>query len=693
MENETELLRQTLVELEEYKKKYEQLKISLQKTGSKNALSRPNERRETPAEHSLQTLLFDILDDSPIPIFVIDKRHNVVKWNKALERYSGIKAAEITGTDYHWRLFFAEKQPLLADLLLDEDQEKIPSIYEEYSESNLVEGAYEGIRPVTVLGIERWIHFTASAIKNSNGNIVGAMETLKDITDSKLAEEEARESREYLDQIINRISDLVFVKDVEHKYVLLNDALCASHGKPREQLIGQYSFDDLPQEMAAPLIEREAEVFRTGIEGLSEDKIVDCNGKFHTLLAKKALLVDKKGNRQIVGVLRDITNYKLLEAQFIQAQKMEAIGALAGGVAHDFNNLLNVINGYCELVLEELSENEPIRQDILQISQAGTRAKLLIAQLLAFSRKQILQPEALNLNETIDATSSMLRRLIPENIDVVVYAHPGLGLIYADPGQIQQILMNLVVNARDAMPGGGKLTIETANVDYDEEYIRNHPVTKPGPYVMMAISDNGAGMDERTRTHLFEPFFTTKEKGKGTGLGLSTVYGIVKQSDGFIWVYSEPGQGASFKIYFPRVEGMASRFEEETDIVGTDQGVETILIAEDEDSVRNLAVRVLRERGYVVLEASNGQDALEVVQKFSGEIHLAITDVIMPGINGKDLIARIKSMRPNIKALFVSGYTDNAIVHHGVLDSGVEFLQKPFSIRNLARKIREMLNS
>jgi signal transduction histidine kinase len=435
------------------------------------------------------------------------------------------------------------------------------------------------------------------------------------------------------------------------------------------------------------------EVFRTGREGLSEDTIVDCNGKFHTLLAKKTLFVDKKGRPQIVGVLRDITGYKQLEAQFMQAQKMEAIGALAGGVAHDFNNMLNVINGYCELVLEELSESDPIRKDILQISQAGTRAKSLTAQLLAFSRKQILQPAVLNLNEVIESTHSMLRRLIPENIDLVVCASPDLGLICADSGQIQQILMNLVVNARDAMPDGGKLTIETVNVDYDEEYIRSHPVAKAGPYVMMAISDNGLGMDEKTRTHLFEPFFTTKEKGKGTGLGLSTVYGIVKQSEGFIWVYSEPGHGATFKIYFPRVEGKASNPEENIDSDEMVQGVETILITEDEDAVRSLVARVLRERGYVVLEASTGQDALAAVSNFPGEIHLAIADVIMPGMNGRDLVAKIQFMRPSIKALYVSGYTDSAIVHHGVLDSGIAFLQKPFSIRNLVRKVREILDS
>jgi PAS domain S-box-containing protein len=392
-------------------------------------------------------------------------------------------------------------------------------------------------------------------ISDENGKIKKFIGVGQDVTERRRAEEKLRESREYLDQIINQISDPIFVKDGEYKYVLVNDALCAFKGKPREQLIGKGFFDEYSSDLAESLLEHEKEVFRTGKEGISEDAITDRTGKVRTFMVKKSLLVDKRGNRQIVGVLRDITEHKQLEAQFQQAQKMEAIGALAGGVAHDFNNLLNVINGYCELVLDDLAEDNPMRQDILQIGQAGTRAKSLISQLLAFSRKQILQPEVLDINEVIDNAYLMLRRLIPENIDFVVSGQPGLGLVYADPGQLQQILMNLVINARDAMPEGGKLIIETADADYDEEYVRSHSQAKPGPYVMIAISDNGIGMDEQTKARLFEPFFTTKEKGKGTGLGLSTVYGIVKQSNGFIWVYSELGQGATFKIYFPRVEG------------------------------------------------------------------------------------------------------------------------------------------
>ncbi len=639
-----------------------------------------------------EKLLSDILDGSPIPMFVIGKDHRIIKWNKALEEYSGIRANEIIGTDQQWRPFYKEKRPLMADLLIDGKEERLSDFYIQYAKNILVEGSYEGLGFFPALGKDgTWLHFTASIIKDSKGVIIGALETLKDITEWKRTEEELRESREYLAQIINQISDPIFVKDSEHKYVLVNNAMCTFEGRTREQLLGHNSFEEHDDALTESLIERESEVLRTGEENISEDVVKDSQGKNHSFLAKKAFLVDKKGNRQIVGVLRDITEYKRLEAQFMQAQKMDAIGALAGGVAHDFNNLLNVINGYCELVLEDLAEDNPVRKDIQQISLAGIRAQSLTAQLLAFSRKQILQPAVLDLNNVIEDSYLMLRRLIPENIDLVISPQPDLGMIYADPGQIQQILMNLVVNARDAMPQGGKVTIETANVDYDDEYVRSHPMVKTGSYEMIAISDNGVGMDETTKSRLFEPFYTTK--GKGTGLGLSIVYGIVKQSDGFIWVYSEPGQGATFKVNFPRVEGKASKLKEEIESEEMAQGIETVLIAEDESSIRSLAARILRERGYTVLEASNGQEALEVARAYAGEILLVITDVIMPEMNGKDLVAQLENGRPQIKVLYISGYTDNAIVHHGILDSGIAFLQKPFTVLNLARKVREVLDS
>lgn len=409
---------------------------------------------------------------------------------------------------------------------------------------------------------------------------------------------------------------------------------------------------------------------------------------------KVSFIRDAKGKAAgIVGVGRDIGEKKDLLKQLIQAQKMEAIGVLAGGIAHDFNNLLTVINGYTDLLIQDASPDDPVLQELEQIRAAGQRATSLTSQLLAFSRKQVLQPRILNLNDIIVETDKMLRRLIGEHIELKTIPCPDLHTINADPVQIQQIVMNLAVNARDAMPNGGTLTIETANVDFDDPYLAGHPVAKPGPYVMVAVSDNGVGMDEKTQSSIFEPFFTTKTKGQGTGLGLSTVYGIVKQSGGFIWVYSEPEEGTTFKIYFPRTEVELQEQTEEGRSRQKHQGTETILLVEDDESVRVLTSQILRNQGYQVLEAANGIDALQIAAGYAGEIHVILTDVIMPQMSGKELVARIEAIRPGIKTLFVSGYTNNVIVHHGILDRNICFLQKPFTNEDLARKLREVINS
>jgi two-component system, cell cycle sensor histidine kinase and response regulator CckA len=637
----------------------------------------------------------DILDGSPIPQFVIDRNHRIVKWNKAIEGYSGIKAAEVVGTDQQWRPFYPEKRPLMADFLVDGNAEKIPHLYaEKNAKSKLVDDAYEAMGFFPAIGENgRWLHFTASTIKDSNDSIVGAMETFMDITEWRRAEEENRESKEYLHRIINCIGDPLFVKNREHNVVLVNDALCAFTGKKREELLNQSHFELLPKEVSQSLWEREEEVFTTGKECLTEDTLNDEQGNSHTLLSKKTFLTDKNGNKQIVNVLRDITEYKLLEAQFLQAHKMEAVGSLAGGVAHDFNNILNVILGYTEMMLEELAPDSPMRKDLEQVKIAGLRAAGLTTQLLAFSRKQILQPEILDLNAVISNTSSILRRVIGENIELILSIPPALGMVNADPGKIQQIILNLAINARDAMPQGGTLILETANVDFDKNYLHEHPLAKPGPHVMLAVSDNGIGMDTATQERIFDPFFTTKEKGKGTGLGLSTVYGIVKQSSGFIWVDSKPGKGTTFKIYLPRVEGQVPPKAIEKHIESRFRGSETVLVVEDEESVRAIACRILRERGYTVLDAPNGAMALEIARGYAGNINLVLSDVMMPGMSGADFVSRLKQDRPDIKALYISGYTDSAIIHNGALDSNIAFLQKPFSIEGLARKIREVLES
>jgi signal transduction histidine kinase/CheY-like chemotaxis protein len=381
------------------------------------------------------------------------------------------------------------------------------------------------------------------------------------------------------------------------------------------------------------------------------------------------------------------------QEQLRQAQKMEAVGRLAGGIAHDFNNLLTVINGNNDLALRKLGDESAAHRNLDQIRKAGERARDLTRQLLAFSRKQVLQPKVLQLNSVVADIDKMLRQLIGEDVDLLTVLDPSLELVKADPGQLEQVLMNLVVNARDAMPKGGKLTIETGNVYLDKDYADTHNSVQSGSYVMLAVSDTGSGMDSRTREKIFEPFYTTKEVGKGTGLGLSTVYGIVKQSGGNIWVYSEPGKGTTFKIYFPVVEQKIEVAAHSSKPIALPGGSETILLVEDEVLVRNMAREVLQLSGYNVLEASHGKEALKITQEFDKPIHLVVTDVVMPQMSGPELAGLLEKSSPLLKVLYMSGYTDEAIVHHGVLDEGVAFLEKPFTPGAFARKVREVLNS
>jgi two-component system cell cycle sensor histidine kinase/response regulator CckA len=387
----------------------------------------------------------------------------------------------------------------------------------------------------------------------------------------------------------------------------------------------------------------------------------------------------------------DVTDRKKLEEQLRQAQKMEAVGRLAGGIAHDFNNLLMVIQGYAELLLDRLGENNPLRRNAEQIQEASQRATALTRQLLAFSRKQMLAPTVLNVQHVVTDMEKILRRLIGEDIELLTVAPPGLWKVKADRSQIEQVILNLAVNSRDAMPRGGQLTIETGNVEFDNSYNRSPAILAPGRYVMLAVSDNGCGMDPETQAHIFEPFFTTKEKGKGTGLGLATVYGIVKQSGGYIWVYSEPGRGTSFKVYLPRVEETEDVKASPAEIEDLPRGSETILLVEDEKGVRELAREYLERNGYSVLEAEDAQAAIDIAQQHSGPIHLLMTDVIMPGLSGRELAEKMAALRPGIKVIYMSGYTDQSIVHHGILEPDTVLLQKPFTWNTLACKLRETL--
>ena len=391
------------------------------------------------------------------------------------------------------------------------------------------------------------------------------------------------------------------------------------------------------------------------------------------------------------AIIRDITERRRLETRLRQAQKMEAVGRLSAGVAHDFNNILMIIQGYAEILLTLESKTDKVLQTAKEILGATHRATALVQQLLAFSRRQVLSPKVLDLNVVVEGTEQLLRRLIGEDIRVVTHLDPALGRVNADPDQLGQIILNLAINARDAMPEGGMLTIETANVEFGEEYLIEHPIASPGRFSMLAMTDTGVGMSNATQAQVFEPFFTTKTRGQGTGLGLSTVYGIVKQSDGFIWVYSEPGKGTTFKLYFPHTDDVSVATPETKAAAKHLEGTETILVVEDDDGVRKLARQYLESSGYEVLESANGRQAILMARNHVGRIHLLLTDIVMPEMDGRELASQLESVCPGIEVLFVSGYTDNVVVHHGILEKEVDFLQKPYALDALGRKLREML--
>jgi two-component system cell cycle sensor histidine kinase/response regulator CckA len=416
------------------------------------------------------------------------------------------------------------------------------------------------------------------------------------------------------------------------------------------------------------------------------------DGKLYTEEMNIAPVRDSRGDiTHFIATKHDVTERKHLEDQLRQAQKMEAVGRLAGGVAHDFNNLLTVINGYSDMLLDRVTGSDPTRGPVEEIRRAGDRAASLTRQLLAFSRQQVLEPKVLDLNELVADGEEMLRRLIGEDIDLAVVRASRLGRVKADPGQIFQILMNLAVNARDAMPQGGKLTIETSDVEFDEARAQRHPIA-PGRYVMLAVSDTGVGMDADTQARMFEPFFTTKEKGKGTGLGLAMVYGTVKQSGGFIWVYSEPGRGTTLKIHLPRVEEVHELVRTSQPQRHSSAGTETVLLLEDEEAVRTLASVILQSSGYKVLESRSPEDALRIGEQCKEPIDLLLTDMVMPRMSGRQVAEHLASLRPALRVIFMSGYTDNALVHDGALEARSAFLQKPFTPLALARKVREVLD-
>jgi len=525
-----------------------------------------------------------------------------------------------------------------------------------------------------------------------------ALVVAQDVTDRLAAEAALTESEARKSALLNAALDAIVAIDQDGRITEWNPAAELMFGWPRSEALDRPIAETIiPPSLQARHRRGFARYLATGestilghrlqLTGLRAD-----GSEFPVELTVSR--VPSPGPPTFSAFVRDLTDARRLEEQLLQAQKMESVGRLAGGIAHDFNNLLTAIAGYAELAHDRAGVPTEVMEDLRHIARAAARAAELTGQLLAFSRRQVMQPVALQLEPVLDELAPMLGRLLGEDVRLVVTVDPALGHVRADPGQLMQVIVNLAVNARDAMPDGGTLTLEAANIALDAEYALGHAEVDPGPYVVLSVSDTGEGMDEATRARLFEPFFTTKELGKGTGLGLATVYGIVKQSGGHIWVYSEPGGGSVFKVYLPRVEAdSGERLVQTPEKPRRTGGSESILVVEDDEAVRAFVRAVLEGQGYRVLVAASPDEAISLVGRREEPIHLLLTDVVMPGMNGVDLARRIGEIAPGLKVLFVSGYTENTIVHHGILDPGVSFLAKPFSPGALAERVRRELES
>ncbi|MGA9770646.1 MAG: response regulator [Blastocatellia bacterium] len=513
-----------------------------------------------------------------------------------------------------------------------------------------------------------------------------------DITDRRRNEEAMRASEERFSKAFSASPvPMSIVTYDSGMYIDVNESFLSNIGYTREEIIGRTTTDinlyPDPRERARlrQILEEQGRILNTEVRRRVK------SGEVRVALASSEI-IHLNGDRCILTATNDITEHRRLEEQLLQSQKMESIGRLAGGVAHDFNNLLTAIIGYSQLLLRRLDKNDPSFPEVEEIMKSGQSAAALTSQLLAFSRKQVVQPQVLDLNTIVANIEKMLRRLIGEDVELTTMLEPQLVSIKADPNHIEQILLNLAVNARDAMPEGGKLMIETANVYLDESYANQHIGAEAGRYVMLAVSDTGIGMNKQTQSQIFEPFFTTKEKGKGTGLGLSTVYGIVKQSEGNIWVYSEPGHGTIFKVYLPQCDESVDPSCSNETLSRAVGGSETVLLVEDERAVRKLTRKILEESGYQVLEATHADEAVTISNDHEGAIHMMITDMVMPHTNGHDLAERLSALRPEMKLLYMSGYTENRAIDKILKNQAIAFLEKPFSVEGLLNKVRNVLN-
>ncbi|HEV2063714.1 MAG TPA: PAS domain S-box protein, partial [Thermoanaerobaculia bacterium] len=619
---------------------------------------------------------FELIELSEDLICTHDLGGRILSVNPVMVRQMGYSREELVGRS-------------LADFLSPETSHEFPG----YLESIARDGHAEGfMRVVTSTGEHRVFQYenVLRVIERGDSVVFGVAHDVQ----RKWAEQALRISVNRLEALLNNIPDAAWMKDEIGRYTAVNEAFAIFLNRPRDELIGKTDFDLSPPALAERYQAEDRSVLSTGeILRVSED-LVGFDGRRVLFETIKTPIRGGAGRPSgTVGIARDISERRRLEEQLVQSQKMEAVGRLAGGIAHDFNNLLTMILGYSDLALGQLAPDSPIRAEIQEISKAGERAAALTRQLLAFSRKQIVEPRVLALNEVVTDLGKMLRRLIGEDIELVTTLEPALHNVRADLSQIEQVLMNLAVNARDAMPGGGRLVIETRNVESYEPYLSAPVKPPPRSDVLLVVSDSGAGMDVETQRHIFEPFYTTKERGKGTGLGLATVYGIVKQSGGDIRVHSELGKGTRFEVFLPRVDEAVEGVELAS--AGTVQpgGSERVLVVEDEQAVRALARRVLEASGYTVFAAADADEALEIFRRHSGEIDLLLTDVIMPKTSGPRLAQRLLIELPRMKVLYMSGYADAEIAERGILHAETALLQKPFTPERLVQRVREILDS
>jgi two-component system cell cycle sensor histidine kinase/response regulator CckA len=615
-------------------------------------------------------------DAIPGAVFVLDEQHCIQRANRAAAALLGLQTSQLIGK-YCCEVLGDTAGPLPGSPF-----------------RRMLRTGKEERCDIEVARLGKVLDVTASPLFDSSRTAYGSVHVLHDITDRKREEEALRRSEASYRSLILGATYGIFRCDVNGKFLAVNPALVAmlAYDSEADLLTANLVRDVIrdPEEGVRLLQQYRQRGRLDGVEARWRRK----DGTPVQVRLSGRTVLDEHGALQGFEVIaEDVSERRGLEEQLRQAQKMEAVGRLAGGVAHDFSNLLTIITGYSQLLLDRLGSDDQLRGYVSEVLNAGDRAASLTCQLLAFSRRQVLQAQVLDLNTILANIDKMVRRLIREDVELVTHREPDLGRVKADPGQIEQVIMNLAVNARDAMPQGGQLTLETANVELNEGYACSHESVLPGRFVMLAVSDSGIGIDAETQAHIFEPFFTTKGTRKGTGLGLATVYGIVKQSGGHIWLYSEPNHGITFKIYLPLVEEVTQPVAAISPGAPLAGGSETILLVEDEEGVRDLARRILELKGYKVITASNPTEAAQVCGRHEGPIHLLLTDVIMPTMSGRQLAEHVAFLRPELKVLYMSGYTDNAIVPHGILEEGVQFLQKPFAPNLLIRRVREALEA